>query len=402
VQAMLGIGLVCACPEGAAADGPLVLTPYLAVSEQYNDNIFFTSNPTGDFVTSVTPGLILKYQQPRVELSLSGATSSLIYAQQTSQNNVAGTQNGALNAAYQASERLSLSASDIVSRVSQTRIGAQPTGPVTAPSPAEQPSPDVGVSTLLPRGDVLANSFAGGATYHLAPRWTGSATYSNILSNFTSPGGQDVTHRISGGLTYAWSPTLSLDGFFSYQRLIVSQATDTETYNPTAGFSYAYDPTLSFSAAGGFYVNRPLQLNFGNISSSTGPTFNLTAAKAFEHGALTAAGSQGITTSAGVAGVSLTRAVSLGYVTTLAQHLSGSIGTSYSNFETGLTTFQVFQVYAFLSYPVWQYIDAGLSYSYRLSNSDQTVPGRIAAGTVDGNIVQLYISASYPVWQGTL
>jgi len=403
VQAMLGVGLVCAFAERVAADGPLVVTPYIAMSEQYNDNIYFTSNHTGDFVTSITPGLGLQYQQPRLVLSLSGGTSALIYAQQTSQNNIAGAQSGALSATYQASERLSLSVSDSVSRVSQTRTGAQPNGPVTTPPPAEQPSPDIGVSTLLPRGDALTNSFTGGAGYQLAPRWTGSAHYSNSVSTFTNPGGQNVTHQILGGLTYGWSPTLSLNGFFSYQRLILSQATDTETYSPTAGFSYAYDPTVSLSASAGAYINRPLQISVGNNkSASIGPTFNLTAAKAFEHGALTLTASQGITTSAGVAGVSQTRSVSLGYSTTLAQYLNGSIATSYSNFDTGLTSFQVFQLYTSLSYPVWQYINAGLSYSYRLSNSDQTVPGRISAGTVDGNIVQLYISASYPVWQGSL
>ena len=123
VQVMLGVGLVCAFPEGVAADGPLVVTPYLAVSEQYNDNIFFTTSHTGDFVTSITPGLSLQYQQPRLVLSLSGGTSAQIYAQQTSQNNIAGAQSGALSATYQASERLSLSVSDSVSRVSQTRTG---------------------------------------------------------------------------------------------------------------------------------------------------------------------------------------------------------------------------------------------------------------------------------------
>lgn len=402
VQVVLGVGLVSGVPKAVAGDGPLTLTPYIAVSEQYNDNIFFNSSHTEDYITSISPGLGLQYQQPQLVLTVSGGTSAQVYARQTSQNNIAGAQNGALGATYQASSRLSLSVSDSVTRVSQTRTGAQPTGPVTTPPPVEQPGPDTGVSTLLPRGDALTNSFAGGAVYQLAPGWTGNAIYSNSLSNFTNPGGQNVTHQIFGGLIYAWSPTVSLNGFFSYSRLILSQAEDTETYNPTAGISYAYSPTFFLSASAGVYVNRPLQGSGNSISTGVGPTFNLAATKTFEHAALNLTASQGITTSAGVAGASLTRAVFLTYTRTLAENLSGSIATSYTDFDTATTNFQVYQVSAALNYPVWQYISAGLNYSYRLSDSNQTVPGRINSGTVDGNIVQLYISASYPVWQGSL
>jgi hypothetical protein len=404
VQALLGVGLVCAFPDGVAADGPLVVTPYLAVSEQYNDNVFFDSSHTPDFITSITPGLSLQYEQPRLTFSLSGGTSAQIYARQTSENGLARSQSGALSAAYQASERLSLTLSDSVSRVTQTRTGSQPAGQVTALPPVEQPSPDIGVNTLLPRGDTLTNSFAGSAAYQLAPRWTGTATYSNSLSNFTDPGGQNVTHQLSGGLTHPWSPTLSLNGSFSYSRYIVSQATDTESYSPSAGCGYAYNPTISLSASAGFYVNRPLQVSVGdNQSESIGPTFNLTAAKAFEDAALSLTASQGITTNAGVTGVSQTRTVSLAYARTLMQHLSGSIVTSYSNYDTG-TSFQVIQVYASLSYsyPVWRYINAGVSYSFNWQDTLQAVPSRITAGSVYGNIVQVYISASYPVWQGSL
>jgi hypothetical protein len=402
VRAMLGVGLVYGLPETAAATGPLILTPNISVSEQYNDNVFFDSSHTEDYVTSITPGLSLQYKQPRLTLSLSGNTSAQIYARQTSQNKIAQSQSGIFSASYLASPRLTVSLSDSVNRVGATRTGAQPTGSETTPPPVEPPSPDTGVSTLLPRGDVLSNSFASNAAYLLAPRWTGSIGYTNNLSNFTDPGGQNVTHRLFGGVSYAWRSNLSLGGSVSYSRYILTQATDTEAFSASAGSSYSYDPTFTLSASVGVYVNHPLQAGQDDISTSTGPTFNLTAEKTFEYGTLSLIGSQQITSSAGVAGLSITRSALLVYAMELAQHLTGSISTSYINFDTSQTNFQIVQVFAALNYSLSQYISTGLSYSYRWRDSTQTVPGRITAGTVDGNIVQLYLRASYPVWQGEL
>ena len=403
VGAILGVAWVCTFSEVVVATGPLILTPHISVSEQYNDNIFFSSSHTPDYVTSITPGLTLQYQQPRMTFSLSGGTSAQVYARQTNQNNWARSQTGILIASYEASPRLSLRLIDTVARVGQTRTGEQPTGSTTTPPATEPPSPDTEVSTLLPRGDVLSNSFFGSADYLLAPRWTGRVGYHNNLSNFTDPGGQNVTHRVLSGLTYGWSPTLSLLGSLAYSRYIVSRATDTETYNPTAGFSYVYDPTLSASAAAGVYVNRPLQAGGNNnISSRTGPTFSLTAEKAFAQATVSFNASQYITTSAGVAGVSLTRTVAVTYTADLAQRLTGIIRTSYNDFDTSQTNFQVIQLLVRLNYSLSEYISTGLSYSFRWRDANQTVPGTITAGSIDGNIIQLYIRGSYPVWHSEL
>ena len=51
------------------AQGPLTLTPSLAITEEFNDNVFLThSNKRSDFITQFTPGLTLQAQQPGFQL----------------------------------------------------------------------------------------------------------------------------------------------------------------------------------------------------------------------------------------------------------------------------------------------------------------------------------------------
>src|SRR5919109_1064745 len=51
------------------ARGPLTLTPSLAITEQYNDNIFSNNrDKQSDFITQFTPGVALQIQHPGFQL----------------------------------------------------------------------------------------------------------------------------------------------------------------------------------------------------------------------------------------------------------------------------------------------------------------------------------------------
>jgi hypothetical protein len=50
---------------GLARGAEMTLRPTLSVSEEYNDNVFMTTNdPKGDFITRIAPGLNLEYKAP--------------------------------------------------------------------------------------------------------------------------------------------------------------------------------------------------------------------------------------------------------------------------------------------------------------------------------------------------
>ncbi|MFI5397433.1 MAG: hypothetical protein ACHQ9S_17990 [Candidatus Binatia bacterium] len=399
--ATLATALLMGFP-GRAPASPLVLTPQVSVSEQYNDNLFFDDRHIEDFVTSISEGLSLMYQRPRLTVSLSSGNSSQLYAHQTQQNSATSGQNGTLTMSYRASERLSLDLADTMTRVDRTRTGSTPQNSSPLPPAGVQPpGPETQASTLNSRGRALSNFFTGRASYLLAPRWTGGVTYGNTLNDFTDPGGSDLTNSAGLSLGYLWRPTTSVSANYSYARFNIKGAPNTESHNPSLGFSHQFDPTWSLSASAGVFVNRALEFGGGSVSTRTGPSYNAAVTKLFEHGSLAAGGGQQITSSGGVAGASETRSAFLGYQAWLLERVSGSLNGTYGHFDTNQTTYQFVTATTGLSVAFWRYFVGGISYSYRWNDNTQAT-ATTTRGVVDGNLVQLYVSASYPVWRGDL
>jgi hypothetical protein len=382
---------------------PVVLTPRLSVGEQYNDNIFFDTTHREDYVTTVSPGLTLNYRSPRATTFLSGSTTSTWFARHTQQDQTFDSQYGTLGTSYDVSPRLTLTVNDSVTHVHETRTTSGALSVPGAPPPeAQPPGPATEASTLLPRGEVFSNFFAGAAAYRLTPLWTGTLTYSNALNDFTNPGGHELTNAALLSLGYAWTPVLSLSTYYSYSRLDARVEPGTESHGAGVGAGYQFGETWWFNGTAGFYVNRPIGSGSDSISTGTGPTANLVLTKTFAHSTAQAGVSQQVTTSAGIAGTSQTRNAFLGYSITLLPHLTASVSPSFSDFNTSESDFRVLQVPATLSYTFWKYFSATLSYAYRYQDTSQTVPGVVEQGAVDGNLVQLYVTASYAVWRGSL
>ncbi|NPV04859.1 MAG: outer membrane beta-barrel protein [Syntrophaceae bacterium] len=78
--------LVMALPAGASADEFRVV-PSLALKEEYNDNILFsTNNPLRSWITTVSPGLELVNRTEKVDLSLSGRVDIARYHNESDYN----------------------------------------------------------------------------------------------------------------------------------------------------------------------------------------------------------------------------------------------------------------------------------------------------------------------------
>ncbi len=85
-------------------------TPYLYVSEQYSDNIFFSSsNPEKDFITIATAGFLFRHTAARLRAKFDGAIEQLFYQDNTAFNGTEGQALASLN--YQLTERVGLGGS---------------------------------------------------------------------------------------------------------------------------------------------------------------------------------------------------------------------------------------------------------------------------------------------------
>lgn len=77
----------------------LTIIPSLGVSEQFNSNIFNTVNDhRSDFITGITPGILVNLSTPSASGSLSYFPTIQIYAKNSSQNDVLQNLNGSLDA----------------------------------------------------------------------------------------------------------------------------------------------------------------------------------------------------------------------------------------------------------------------------------------------------------------
>lgn len=94
-------------PVGVLA-GEFKLVPSLAVTEEYNDNIFFEDrDEIEDWITTISPGLTLSHRTDQLDLNISARGDSIKYGQNDELNEF--DQNYTGNLGYRISPRMSVS-----------------------------------------------------------------------------------------------------------------------------------------------------------------------------------------------------------------------------------------------------------------------------------------------------
>lgn len=66
--------------SGTAESKDLTITPHLALSEQYTDNILLSTNKIDEYITRVVPGVTVEYEAPRLKFDFDGAIDYRYYA----------------------------------------------------------------------------------------------------------------------------------------------------------------------------------------------------------------------------------------------------------------------------------------------------------------------------------
>jgi len=219
----------------------------LSVSEEYNDNIFFSESKDSDFITSITPAWSILYVLPGRETHTFTANISAplqIFADNSDLNNFA--DNASINGSfqYQYSPRLSFQILDEFRRVGQTRTSTTDFGIASQAS-------------LVNRGQLVGNRFSVDGNFLYSPNisFTGGVYLDSL--HFLDEGGADITNSIGMRATYKVGQNHNFHAGYTFESFNPRNGEGTVLHNFDIGSDYLSNykiqltPTLTFSASGG-------------------------------------------------------------------------------------------------------------------------------------------------------
>lgn len=192
--AVCGLGL----PVISAAQGRWTFTPSLTLAERYDDNLFGTAHDRqSDFITEITPGLVLSYEGEQFTLGASVSATGEIYADNSDLNNFGENRTAALTLGYRPNERLTLRLAGNYARTNDpsTFVAGSP-----VPVAAALGAPFV-PTVELRRREASQYSFLAGADYRIDPRWVVRGSYAFVLVD-EKDGIDSRSHTASVGASY--------------------------------------------------------------------------------------------------------------------------------------------------------------------------------------------------------
>lgn len=366
--------------------GPLTITPSITISEEYNDNIFSNNaNKDWDFITGFTPGITIALQRPTYQLSAGYNFTAEVYARHSELSNAANRHNLALNAAYQASPRLSFTFSEYFTYDRNTNAATLEA-----------------VSTG--RREAWSNTVAPGLSWVITPLMTTRVYGSYTIERFGgSTDDQNAgltraqdsdTYRIGVALDRTFTPRLTGTASYEFAYLDIEGEPATMTHTPRLGVSYQVTSTLAASLSGGpsFVVQ--------DGDTSVSPAVTATLAQRFKWGQVSGTYDRSVTTSGGLGGAADTQSISaLVELTSLMRGFVLGVSPRYAKIVTegdrtrARTDVNAFTVSLNAAYQVARYISIFGSYTFFRQRSESSSSN---ATDVDQNRVFLGLQFGYP------
>jgi hypothetical protein len=207
---------------------PLTITPSLAITGEYNDNIFFDNrNRVSDFIIGFTPGLAIVAERPTYRLGAGYSFTSELFTSETEESHAFDRQNFWLDALYRVDPNLTLTLTD-------TFIFSTDTNLVTSQN----------VSTGRDRA--LSNILGAGVTWQFAPLWTLRSGASWEVERFQREESQDSdVYRVSIGVDRRLSPQLTIGPEYELGYFDIEHEKKTVTHTPRLGVSWQPTSTIT-------------------------------------------------------------------------------------------------------------------------------------------------------------
>ncbi len=382
--------------------------------ELYTDNLFFTKQKESDFVTTLTPTLTLLYAPageniPTLNLNISPSGS--IFAHHSNLNNFG--DNYSLNGGYtyQASPKLTLYTSDVLSRQGAYRLGPITQGAFQLPNLPTSPPPVGGtlpgqgtqnLSNFSSAGSDISNNYHLGATYLYRPDVTFTANYDNNFIHYIDAGGNDLYQSIGVRGIYNWRKDHNLHAGYWVGIYKTRNNGTSVTHNFDFGddyfsnFQVQLTPTLTVSGSTG------LSINTGSNGPGVANNTTLSVIKVWERAQLTASIHHGLTPSYGVGSISETTSFSAAFNMQVTEKLAALAGVDFPLYSTDQGNFKTFQASAGLQYTFTSWLASTLFYNYRMSDASSAAArnsdGILQAGKVSANSVYLTLTTSFDIW----
>jgi hypothetical protein len=385
----------------------------LSAGEEYNDNIFLSTNKEYDFVTFIRPALTLQYALPSQfspTLTFTIAPIGQIYARHSDQNSFGFGQGGggSMAYAYTYSPRLSFNFSDVVSTQGKTRVAFQGPGGVSL-FPGGTPSPGVPIppagyqraANAFSLGQSIDNSFSAHGQFLYSPNITITGGYDNYYSAFLTAGGYQINNDLNIRGVYHWGQNHNPHAGFGVSVIKDRNGDSNIVYNLDIGDNYfssqqiQLTPTLTLSFSTGLSFN--LGKN-GGPRVANNSTFQLI--KLWERAQLAVSVHSGLTPSYGVGGISQTTTVSGNFNILLAERLTGFAYLNYALFNSSNNA-GAFVAGAGLQYLITRWLSSSLRYGHLITNccNQQAGQKNFSTGSrVNSNSVLLGVSAYFDVW----
>jgi hypothetical protein len=259
----------------------LNLMPTIAISEEFNDNIFVNNDRKQyDFITGFTPGIMALVNRPRFQAAAGFTNTAELFARGNSANDAFAQQNLVAGMIWEPTPLVTLTLADTFLR-------------------DQSPSATAGGFALNGQGG-LSNLLNPAVGWQLGPqtRLDLGAIYSILRFEGQGSGIDSDTYELTSNLSHAFTPRLvGMAGYnFTYLDLRSGHGDNATSHNPTLGFMFRLTPTLTISADGG-----PAFTHLGDEDFIT-PAFSAGFSQRFSFGTLVAYYSRAIGVAGGFGG----------------------------------------------------------------------------------------------------
>jgi hypothetical protein len=354
-----------------ARRGGLTLTPSIAVSEEYNDNVDANNQfRQWDFITNFSPAVMLFITQPTYELTAGYSFTAAIYAREPSRNTAFDSQNLLASGLYRLTPGLTVTASDSFVASNYTNVVAAQ-----------------GISTG--RQKSWRNTFVPGVTWQMTQlnSLDIGGTYSVLRYHGQGGGIDSDTLGARGVVTHAFTPRLSGNVGYEFTYLDEKRGLDSTTHTPRAGIGYQFTRTLNANVSGG-----PAITLIGGDTVVT-PAVTASLAQTLPFGLASIQYTRAVSVAGGAGGTNDTQIASgMLTVSSLLRGLIVALNPSYAfadpigPAQPGQGQIKVFSLGLSAAYEIYQYVTLIGSYSFfhqraaRPSNEPDADQNRVRFG----------------------